>query len=117
MSEVYAEEVPYWKTGSGSPEKWLDKSVTEIERAEGDVVRQGDVTEYGRSAFLIEFSLSGETFKVMWPVLESRSGDRRAARRQAATMLYHDTKSRCIASRVLGVRAAFMPFMVLLMGE
>ena len=49
----------------------------------------------------------------MWPVLPTKSGDEKAARIQAATLLYHDIKARAISAAVLGARAAFFTFLML----
>ncbi len=64
-------------------------------------------------AHVIGFSVNGDAFKLVWPVLEHEPADALAAIRQAATMLYHDVKSRCIASRVFGARWAFHAELVL----
>ena len=55
---------------------------------------------------MIGFSVNGDTFKLVWPVLACDPEDALAALRQAATMLYHDVKSRCIGTRVFGARWA-----------
>lgn len=108
-----AEDVNYWKTGSSSPDVWMEKSKREIETAGGTVVGEGFGAELqtGREAYMLAFQLGGDSFKICWPVLPSE--DRRAARRQAATMLYHDTKARCVSAKVLGGRNAFFSFLML----
>lgn len=63
--------------------------------------------QYGREVVLLGFRLDGDTFRVVWPVVEHDVKDNQAAIRQAATMLFHDIKSRCIAARVKGARWAF----------
>ena len=73
----------------------------------------GRETQAGRSAFMLAFKIDDEQFKVVWPVLPSKSGNERAARIQAATMLYHDVKARCVSAKVLGPRAAFFNYLVL----
>jgi hypothetical protein len=45
---------------------------------------------------MLEFDLGGERYKVVWPVLPTKTGKDRAARVQAATALYHDVKARCV---------------------
>lgn len=52
-------------------------------------------------------------FKLMWPVLPSREGNVKAARIQAATMLYHDVKAKVVTAKVLGTRAAFFQYLLL----
>jgi hypothetical protein len=46
-------------------------------------------------------------------VLPSEKGNELAARRQAATMLYHDTKAKCLSAVVLGTRIAFFSYLLL----
>lgn len=36
---------------------------------------------------------------------------------QAATMLYHDVKSRCVSARVMGIRSAFMGYLLFENGQ
>lgn len=110
----YAENLPYWKSGQSDPQKWLDKAATEIERAGGTVLSEGYGTHAGTAAYMLRFKLDGDAFRVVWPVVESKyQGNDRdraflaAARRQAATMMYHDVKAACVKARVMGARAAF----------
>lgn len=84
-------------------------------RADGIVLGEGFGSEpqTGRAAYMLAFEFAGERFKVIWPVLSSKSGDQRAARIQAATMLFHDVKARCISAKVLGHRTAFFSYYLL----
>ena len=109
MSETFAEDCSYWKTSRSAPESWLDKAVGLIERMDGLVLSYGYGTEgpTGRAAYMIHFKIDGDTFKIIWPALITKTGDTQAAKRQAATMLHHDVKAKCIAAQVLGARAAF----------
>jgi hypothetical protein len=111
----FAENVNYWKTGQSSPDTWTDRTKRQIEKLGGTVLAEGYGSESitGRSAFMLAFEIAGDRFKVMWPVLTSKSGNEKAARVQAATMLYHDIKAKCISAAVLGSRAAFFSFLVL----
>ena len=115
MRHVYAEDLNYWKTGSSSPDTWIDKAKREIAVAGGKVLsdaygRDGD----GRAAYMLAFSFRDEQFKAVWPVLPTRKpADERAARIQAATMLYHDIKAKCVAAKVHGARAAFFQYLLL----
>ena len=52
-------------------------------------------------------------FKLIWPVLESKYGDQLPAERQAATMMYHDIKSRGLRLAIHGPRLAFFEFLML----
>lgn len=108
MELPIAKELPYWKTGRSSPEEWVRKACSEIERAGGSIdLCLPSAYQAGRMAHVIGFSVNGDTFKLIWPVLAHDPDDALAALRQAATMLYHDVKSRCVASRVFGARWAF----------
>jgi hypothetical protein len=115
MQKIYAEDVGhYWRTGTSSPDTWIDKARREIAAANGEVLGEAfGRDEMGRAAFLLEFSFDGERFRIVWPVLESRTGNEKAARIQAATFLYHDVKARCMAAKVLGKRAAFFNYLLL----
>ena len=62
---------------------------------------------------MLAFEIEGERYKVVWPVLVTQSGNEKAARIQAATMLYHDVKAKCISAAVLGVRSAFFSYLML----
>lgn len=110
----YAEDVNYWKSGTSSPDTWIDRARKEIEGADGKVLNEAfgrDGT--GRAAYLLEFAFGTERYRAVWPVLPSRAGNERAAKIQAATMLYHDVKVRCVSAKVLGVRAAFFSYLLL----
>jgi hypothetical protein len=105
--DAVAKELPYWKTGNSSPDIWLEKASRQIEEAGGTITERAIAMQYGREVVLLGFELDGDTFRVVWPVLEHQVCDNQAAVRQAATMLYHDVKARCIAVRVKGARWAF----------
>jgi hypothetical protein len=114
MRVIYAEDVNYWKSGQSAPDTWIDKAKTEIRAAGGKTLSEAygkDGT--GRAAYLLEFAFGAERFRAVWPVLSSRAGNERAAKIQAATMLYHDIKAKCVAAKVHGVRAAFFQFLLL----
>lgn len=111
----YAEQANYWKTSKSSPDAWLEKTLKLIERFGGELIASGFGNEHmaGKAAYLVRFSLDGETFRLMWPVLPSETGDTFSARRQAATMLHHAVKARCVESQVLGARIAFFAWLEL----
>ena len=116
MNELpYAEDVNYWKTSKSSPDMWMDKTKRQIEHLGGRVLLEGFGNEptTGRAAFMLAFEIGGDKFKIVWPVLPSKSGNEKAARVQAATMLYHDVKAKCISAAVLGARAAFFASLLL----
>jgi len=108
-----AEEMNYWKTSRTSPSTWIDRAKDQIKDIGGTVVAEafGREEAADRAAYMLAFRIHSEDFKVVWPVLPS--DDERAARRQAATMLYRDVKQRCISAQVLGARQAFFAYWVL----
>jgi hypothetical protein len=115
MPDLYAEQLPYWKSGQESIDTIQAKIHTEIQRAGGVVSQYGDLTDSGRTMFFVTFTLQGDQYRIAYPVLKSRSKNQTAAvltacRRQAVTMMYHDVKSRCVSVRVLGARTAFGGF-------
>lgn len=109
---IQAEDLPYWKTGTSAPDKWLEKAATEIERAKGSMEFHGLAKhpKTGKWFYLMRFKIEGDFYKMEWPVLSAWSTAKsapQACRRQAATMLYHDVKAACVKTRVLGARVAF----------
>lgn len=115
MPDIYADEVNYFKTGTTAPDTWIDSAKKEIVRAGGRVLNEGyGRDEAGRAAYLLEFAFDSERFRAIWPVLPTRKPqDERAARIQAATMLYHDIKAKCVSAKVHGARAAFFQYLAL----
>ena len=69
--------------------------------------------DQGKAAYMLLFEIEGERFKVVWPVLQSKGKNEKAAMRQAATMLYHDVKAKCLSALVWGPRAAFFQYLLL----
>lgn len=111
---VYAEDMNYWKTSKRSVDTWMEMTRKEIEKADGDFLGEAYASESnGRAAFVIKFALDGDEFRITWPILESKTGNDKAAKVQASTMMYYDVKARCLAARVLGARVSFMSFLVL----
>jgi hypothetical protein len=113
---VYADEVNYFKTGQSSPDTWIDRAKGEIAAIGGKIHNEAYGWEQAskRAAFLLEFTIGAERFRAVWPVLPVRSAkDERAAKIQAATMLYHDIKAKCVAAKVHGARAAFFQYLML----
>jgi len=114
MADV-AEEVNYWKTSRTSPDRWIEKAKAEIARTGGSVLAEafGSEPQTGRAAYMLAFELGGDRFKIMWPVLQSKTGHKSAARIQAATALYHEVKAACVKAKFLGARAAFFAYWLL----
>jgi hypothetical protein len=116
MELPLAEEINYWKTSSSSPDKWLEKAAEQIEKLGGKVLTYafGNDPEINRQAYLMQFKIGDDDFKVIWPVLPTRSDrDSLAAKRQAATLLYHDIKNKCLNARIRGHRRAFFEYYML----
>src|SRR4030042_4898935 len=103
---LYAEEVGhYWKTGQSSADTWIDKAKKEIQSVKGKIVSEAFGSDStGHSAFMLEFVIGDDPYKLVWRILPSKTGNDRAAKIQAATMLYHDVKARGMSALVLGVR-------------
>src|SRR3990172_2572306 len=111
---IWAEDLPYWMTGKSPPDTWIDKTVKVLEVLGGILLGEAFGKDgSGRSAYMLSASISGEIYRAIWPVSPSRTGNERAARIQAATMLYHDIKARSVSAYVLGTRAAFFTFLEL----
>lgn len=102
----------FWMTSKTSPDAWLDKTEGLIGKHGGEVLSRGYGKAGGREAYMLTFRLEGNTFKVVWPVLPTQHAAQ-AARIQAATLLYHDVKSKIVTAKVFGTRAAFLQYLVL----
>ena len=118
MSLPYAEDLNYWKTSSAAPDTWVDKAEALVEQYGGYVVSRAIGRQGGAEAILLELAFGEERFRIVWPSLPSKYGAedtafRTAARRQAATMLYHDVKARGLRFKIAGPRAAFFEFLML----
>lgn len=114
MELPYGEDIKhYWETSGSSPDMWIDRAKKLIESIEGIVLAEGFGSTEGRAAYMMAFRIGDDNFKVVWPVLPSRSGRTLAAKRQAATLLYHDIKAKAMTASVLGSRVAFFSYMVL----
>lgn len=113
MSVTYAEDVNYWKSSRTAPDTWLQKSIKEIETIGGQVLAEGFMSESHYSAFMLAFELNGDRFKLLWPVLQSKTSHEAAARIQAATALYHEVKAACVKAKFLGSRPAFLSYLML----
>jgi hypothetical protein len=114
---LYSEEVNYWMTSRSSADDWIDKTIKLLESFGGLGVDWVYGKQGAQSAYLIQFELLETKYKIIWPVLESKTGNIRAARVQAATLIYHDVKAKCLTARVLGIRAAFFNYLMLPNGK
>lgn len=113
MDLPYAETINYWKTSKSSPDSWLDKAESIIEQLGGEVSIRAIGKQDGNRAFIMDFSFSEERFRAVWPVLPVKGNDMKAAERQAATLLFHDIKSRSLKASIFGARNAFFDFLML----
>lgn len=114
MELPFAEDIGhYWCTGNSSPETWMDKTCKLIGGLGGTVLTEGFGRTEDRAAYMLTFKFGNDVFKVVWPVLPSRTGKEMAARRQAATLLHHDIKAKAITASVFGTKAAFFSYVLL----
>lgn len=112
----YSDDLNFWKTSKSRADTWIDRAEAQIVKLGGVVLASGYGSEpaVGRAAFMLGFEIEGNKFKVVWPVLPNKyEGDEKAARVQAATMLYHDIKAKCLMSKVFGSRVAFFSYLML----
>lgn len=111
----FGEEINYWQTSQTSPDIWMEKTGKLIESRGGTVLAEafGKEPNTGRSAYMLAFEIGGDHYKIVWPVLPSKTKNERAARIQAATLLYHDTKGKVLKSFIFGVRASFFEYLLL----
>lgn len=115
MNLPNARELPYWKTSRSSGDDWLAKTSDLVENYDGVVLGRGMGRDpmSGNRAWILSFEMDGASYRIVWPVLPADPKDQKAAERQAATMLFHDTKARLLSSLVLGSRAALMTWLEL----
>jgi len=114
MGLPFAEDVNYWKTSKSTPDTWLEKAAELIEDLGGKVLGHafGSDPVSGASAYLMEFEIGGDQFKVIWPVLPTKYEDSSiAAKRQAATYLFRDIKAKCLSAVIKGTRTAFFEYL------
>ncbi len=118
MELPFAEDIGhYWQTSNSSPDQWLERARKLIVELEGNIVAESYGSMEGHAAYMLAFEIGGDSFKVVWPVLPSRTGKTLAAKRQATTLLYHDIKAKAMTASVLGVRVAFFSYMMLADGR
>lgn len=119
MAQVFAEDVNYFQSSTTAADTWIDKAKQEIRSIGGQVL--GDVSgtdESGRTVFRLDFKIGPDTFKVLWPTLPcNKKGHEKAAKIQAATMLYHDVKHKVVMAKVKGVRTSFLEYLTLPNGQ
>ena len=115
MNELpIANEMPYWKSGTSSPDSWFDKVENLIEKYGGTIHSRVVARSGHNEGIMIGFTIAGESFKLTWPVLPPKNpNDRLAATRQAATMIYHDTKARVNRLAIFDPKVVFADWLLL----
>ena len=103
----YAEEVNYWKTGTTAPDTILDNACKEVAKAGGTIMASAIGMMAGKAAIMMQFELGGAVHRITWPILDTSKGDvnTAAARRQAASFVFHDMKARALQFKVIGQAA------------
>ncbi len=115
MKELpYAEDIKhYWQTGKSSPDVWIARAKQIIEDLGGEILTEAFGLRGDKAAFMLSFKFDNNDFKVIWPVLPSRTNKATAAKIQAATLLYHDIKAKAMTASILGIDTAFFSYMML----
>lgn len=110
----YGEDVNFWATSTSGPDTWMERTKKQVVTLNGRVLAEGFGADgEGRAAFMLTFAIGDDQFKVVWPVLPSRKGNTRAARVQAATMLFHYVQGVAIRAVVVGAKEAFFTHLML----
>ncbi len=114
MNLPYAEDIGhYWKTGQSPADSWIEKAKKIIQNIGGQILADAFGSSGDRAAFMLQFKIQGQDYKVIWPILPSSSGNEKAAKIQAATLLYHDVKAKAMTASVLGAEVAFFSYRML----
>ena len=108
MNLPFAEKLNFWKTGNKAPGRYIEKAIKLITESGGTNIFESYGSHNGKAHYMIAFQLGEDKFKLLWPVLPTKHDtDQLAAKRQAATMLYHDVKNKCLKALIFGFRSAF----------
>lgn len=114
MVGKYAEDLNFWQTGQSSPDTWMERAKNQIRGLGGKIEGEGFGSDgQGRAAYMLGFSIEGSVFKVIWPVVRSKTNNEKATKIQAVTSLYHYVKITCLYAVVVGFRAAFFSHLML----
>ena len=114
MELPFAEDIGhYWQTGKSSPDVWIARAKQVIEELGGEILSEAFGLSGTKAAFMLVFTVGGNNFKVIWPVLPTRTGKTISAKIQAATLLFHDIKAKAMTASILGTDAAFFSYMML----
>lgn len=112
---IYAEDVGhYWKTSQSSPDTWLESTKKEIRAIGGVIVSEMIGMMNGNAGIMLEFKADNNQFRIIYPILPTRKEtDAFAAKRQAATALYHEVKALCVSVKFRGITATFHSYLLL----
>lgn len=116
FKKQYAEDLPYWQTGENA-EKAIQEAKNTLTKYGGKIVGEGYGMMDGEAAFFLQFTMQGETFRYVEPVMQSRTRNEKAAKVQAAASLKHAIKARVNEAVRHGARRAFMDSLLLPNGQ
>lgn len=106
---MYAEDLNYWQTGKSDPDQWVEKAKDQLVKLGAKIEAQGfGMNGDGKAAYMIGFTIKEDSFKIIWPVMKLKynNSSERAAKIQAATMLYHYVKAVALYVAVVGPKTA-----------
>lgn len=112
---IYAEDIGhYWKTSQSSPDTWLENTKKEIRAIGGVIIGEMVGMINGKAGLMLEFKADNQHFRIIYPVLPTRKeSDSIAAKRQAATAMYHEVKALCVSVKFRGITATFHNYLLL----
>lgn len=114
----YSHTVPYFKTSRAASDSWIGKTKDLLKRIGATDLKEGFLAGDDFATFALSFRVGADSFRVAWPVLPVKDPrDEPAARVQAATLVYHECKARCLAATILGPRPAFVSYLLLSGGK
>lgn len=119
MKKIYAEDLPYWKSGT-QYNRAIDEALNYIEKYGGSITAQGTATIDGVTAIFIQFDMDGDSFRFVEKVAQTKSSHetaKRAAKVQAAASLKHSIKARVNEAARHGARKAFLSSLILPNGK
>lgn len=109
----FAKNLSYWKTSQSDPDKWLDKTEKIINEIGGEVHTRFFGTFNKVSVCIFGFNIGNDNFRMTWPILPvDTDKEKAAARRQTATLIYHDTKAKINSVKIFGPRIGFANYLI-----
>lgn len=115
MKKKYAEDLPYWKSGTQF-RRAIDEALNAISKNGGEITAEGTATIDGVTAFFVQFKMDGDEFRFVEKIAETRSrheSAKKSAKIQAAASLKHSIKARVNEAVRSGARKAFMSSLIL----